>query len=248
MENENFNFALVDEIQDILANTFSANRIIGLLKFFTNNYGLHYLPIWRSYSMEDSYENKLEILSNNLTSMHSSQIVDFLLGLRNCTEVKSDTVLLQKINQLDENYDEKSSRFKMAQILLDYPENIQKVWSKCYSFFDEGNNREALDSARLTIELLIKHLVKNDKSLEKQSNDLGTWLQNHNCDSEIRNLLINSLDIYSKIQNHNVKHINNGKHIDNLNESENRLIMNLSYTILKFLTDCDKQQGIDHER
>ncbi|MDF7639283.1 hypothetical protein PT285_07700 [Lactobacillus sp. ESL0791] len=241
MENENFDFALVDEIQDRLANTLSANRIISLLKLFANDYGLDNLPIWIRYSTEDSYENKLEILSDNLTSMYSSQIVDFLLGVRSCTEVKSDAVLLQKINQLDENYDEKSSRFKMSQLLLDYPKDIQEVWSKCYSLFDNGNNREALDSARLTIELLIKYLVKNDKSLENQTNNLGNWLKEHNCDIEIRNLLIRSLDIYSKIQNHNVKHINNSKAIDNLDGSENRFIMNLSYTILKFLIDCDKK-------
>ena len=89
--------------------------------------------------------------------------------------------------------------------------------------------RNVLDDMRLSLELLLKELLHNDKSLEKQVSDLGHFLKLKGVQPEVRNMYITLFDYYSKYQNHHVKHN------DEINPNEIDFIIDLTSLFMKFL-------------
>ena len=59
---------------------------------------------------------------------------------------------------------------------------------------------------RLSLELLVKQFLGNEKSLENQISSLGTKLDQCGIPSELRNLLTKVIDYMCKYQNNYVKH------------------------------------------
>lgn len=74
--------------------------------------------------------------------------------------------------------------------------------------------RNAMDDLRLSLELLLKKVLKNDKSLENQCNDLGRFQNERGMSKEMRNMFIQLLNYYTKYQNNHVKHNNTVNTID----------------------------------
>lgn len=68
------------------------------------------------------------------------------------------------------------------------------------------NTRECLDNFRLSLELVLKEVLQNDKSLENQRIPLMKYLEQKGVSSEINALFWHVLDCYSKYQNNHVKH------------------------------------------
>jgi len=65
-------------------------------------------------------------------------------------------------------------------------------------------DRNVLDDMRLSLELLVKQILGNGKSLENQTSELGTKLRSYH--TELRNLVIKTVDYLCKYQNQYVKH------------------------------------------
>lgn len=65
-------------------------------------------------------------------------------------------------------------------------------------------DRNVLDDMRLSLELLVKQILGNGKSLENQTSELGSKLSGYH--TEIRNLVKKTVDYLCKYQNHYVKH------------------------------------------
>lgn len=78
-----------------------------------------------------------------------------------------------------------------------YKSGITKYAEKKYE-------RNVLDDMRLSLELLMKQLLGNGKSLENQIPELGTKLSRYH--TELRNFVIKNVDYLCKYQNHYVKH------------------------------------------
>lgn len=78
-----------------------------------------------------------------------------------------------------------------------YKSGITKYSEKKYE-------RNILDDMRVSLELLVKQILNNDKSLENQTAELGKRLQGYH--SELKNLIIKTIDYLCKYQNHYVKH------------------------------------------
>lgn len=80
-----------------------------------------------------------------------------------------------------------------------YRSGITKYSAKTYE-------RNVLDDMRLSLELLVKQFLGNEKSLENQISSLGTKLDQFGISSELRNLLTKVIDYMCKYQNNYVKH------------------------------------------
>ena len=65
-------------------------------------------------------------------------------------------------------------------------------------------DRNVLDDMRLTLELLVKQILGNGKSLENQTSELGRKLGSYH--TELRNLVTKTVDYLCKYQNQYVKH------------------------------------------
>lgn len=66
--------------------------------------------------------------------------------------------------------------------------------------------RNALDDLRLSLELLLKRVLGNDKSLENQMPEVGRLIKERGGSPELGNMFVKLLDYYSKYQNSYVKH------------------------------------------
>ena len=82
---------------------------------------------------------------------------------------------------------------------------------------------------RLSLELLIRELVHNEKPIEKQIQPLCELLKNKDVSDEIRNSFSKVIEYYTKYQNRYVKHNDFVK----LNEME--WIINQTSIMIQFL-------------
>lgn len=89
--------------------------------------------------------------------------------------------------------------------------------------------RNLVDNLRLALELLLKHILNNNKSLENQKNELGSYLKNKNVTGEIRSMYWTLIKYYSDYQN------NHAKHSDDVNDTEVEFILYLTGTFMRFL-------------
>lgn len=105
-------------------------------------------------------------------------------------------------------YDEATSEeLHLTSNLLGRFGKAKSIFTKaCQQYGLKDNTRECLDNFRLSIELLLKELLQNDKSLENQREPLKSYLNNKNVSSEISTLFWHVLDCFSKYQNNHVKH------------------------------------------
>ena len=93
----------------------------------------------------------------------------------------------------------------------------------------QGKERNVVDHLRLSLELLLKDIFNNGKSLENQKSDIGNYLKSRNISPEISNLLERVLDYYAKYQN------NKAKHDCAVLSSEVEFILYLTGTVMRFL-------------
>ncbi len=75
-----------------------------------------------------------------------------------------------------------------------------------YRSKDREDYRNALDDLRLSLEVLLKEVLGNEKSLENQMKSLGAFVKAKGGSEEFSNGLWKVLDWYSKYQNERVKH------------------------------------------
>lgn len=110
-----------------------------------------------------------------------------------------------------------------------YPE-AGRMYQSSMDKLNEGNfQRNLIDDLRLSIELLLKDILNNDKSLENQSSELGNYLKSRNVSVEIRNMFIKLLEYYGKYQNEYIKHD------DAVKESEIDFVINVSSSFIGLL-------------
>jgi hypothetical protein len=95
--------------------------------------------------------------------------------------------------------------------------------------------RNLLDDLRLSLETLLKLILKNGKALENQKADLGRFLKERGGSPEFRNLFQSVLAYYGSYQNAHVKHN------DDVNPEEIEVIFELTACLLKHLVRLDKK-------
>ncbi|CAM8665671.1 hypothetical protein MCEMSEM18_01413 [Comamonadaceae bacterium] len=90
--------------------------------------------------------------------------------------------------------------------LADYPES-QKLFNEAIQKHDQGVfRRNTLDDLRLALELLLRSLFCNAKSLENQMQAVGSFVRGKGGSSELANMFQKLVEYFSKYQNSYVKH------------------------------------------
>ena len=125
----------------------------------------------------------------------------------------------------------KSELVKETQHWLQAFKKPFELYNSALKKFTEGvYQRNLIDDLRLSLELLLKELLNNNKPLEKQIADVGAYQQAKGISAETTNMFNSLLDYYSKYQNKYVKHD------DNVKEKEIEFIVDLTSTFMKFIT------------
>ncbi len=113
--------------------------------------------------------------------------------------------------------------------LNDYPESLKIYEGALLKFSSKAFERNLLDDLRLSLELLLKSIFSNSKSLENQIADLGAFIQKKGGSKELGNMFQKLVDYYSKYQNTYVKHN------DDIIEEEIEFILELTSSFMKHL-------------
>ena len=86
-----------------------------------------------------------------------------------------------------------------------------------------------MDDMRFSLEMLVKDLLKNERSLENNKNDLATALKCRKVSAEFRNMVTTLVSYFCTYQNDHVKHN------DNIKENELEYTIEFTSTVMKFL-------------
>ena len=93
----------------------------------------------------------------------------------------------------------------------------------------QAYERNLLDDLRLALELLLKSLFSNNKSLENQLANIGQFIQDRQGSSQFANMFAKLLDYYCKYQNNYIKHD------DAVIEEEIEFVMEITSSFMKHL-------------
>lgn len=131
-------------------------------------------------------------------------------------------------------YSKEINLFLIAQtkeFLNPYPDAAKLYNQAITNFEKEVVERHVLDDLRLSLELLLKKVLGNQKSLENQLPVLGKHKKDKGYSPEIINMFQKILEYYAQYQNNYVKHN------DKVNSGEVELIINLTTTFMRFITN-----------
>lgn len=113
--------------------------------------------------------------------------------------------------------------------LADYPE-VLKLFNEAFSKYKaKVHLRNLLDDLRLSLEKLLQNINGNRKPLEKQSQEIGFFLNQKGTSLELNQMFVKLVDYYSTYQNRFVKHD------DAVMENEIEFIFELTASFMKLL-------------
>lgn len=113
--------------------------------------------------------------------------------------------------------------------LQSYPDSLKLYQEALSKFNNQVYQRNLLDDLRLSLELLLKSILNNGKSLENQLSEIGTFIQAKNGSKELNNMFVKLIDYYSKYNNSYVKHD------DAVIGNEIEIIFEITSSFMKFL-------------
>lgn len=113
--------------------------------------------------------------------------------------------------------------------LQDYPDSLKLFDEALQKYQNKVFERNLLDDIRLSLELLLKTILENDKSLENQLSEIGKFIQDKKGSKELTNMFVKLIDYFAKYQNTYVKHN------DAVIESEIEFIYEMTCSFMKLL-------------
>lgn len=110
-----------------------------------------------------------------------------------------------------------------------YPDSLDLYEKALQKYELQTYERNLLDDLRLALELLLKSLFSNSKSLENQLPLIGQFIKSKNGSNEFANMFSKLLDYYSKYQNNYIKHD------DAVIDEEIEFVMEITSSFMKHL-------------
>jgi len=121
--------------------------------------------------------------------------------------------------------------------LISYPKVQKSFKSALGKYQDKIYQRNLIDDLRLSLELLFKEILNNNKSLENQEKLLSEYLEQKNVPKELNNMYWKLIDYYAKYQN------NYAKHEDKVDSSEIEFVIYLTGTFMRFLMTLEDSKN-----
>jgi len=87
-----------------------------------------------------------------------------------------------------------------------YPSALTAFENALVQSSDLAEQREVLDSLRVSLENFVRQLLGNRKSLENNKENLLKWMNDHETNTETRNMMRELFQFYCNYQNNHVKH------------------------------------------
>ena len=206
----------IETAGDILGSTekgLSGSKIASLFAAYAVDYNVD-IP-YPSYSFPASVPNKRHALKKNLSSFDPKQQFKIIKELcehselKDLSEVKDIKIkLLTRFKSLNTDID------TVNEILVDetrfwldgYTKSLEQYNNALEKYKGNIFERNLLDDLRLSLELLVKDILENSKSLENQFSDIGLFIKSNNGSKELANMFVKLVEYFTKYQNEYVKH------------------------------------------
>ena len=180
---------------------------------------------------------KMDKLKRAILCFSSGQQVEIIRDLCLLRQFDDDKEIKEVLHLLTKRYgylfDNTISQTELIRKtkhwLSSFPDSLKEYESALTKFEGGIFERNTLDDMRLALELLVKDLLSNNKSLENQITDIGAMLKNAGVSKEIRNMVIQIINYYTDFHNNHVKHN------DEINGNELEYVIELTSVIMKFL-------------
>lgn len=231
----------IQKAADILGDTnngLSASQIASLCAAYAVDFNVDIPYITTPFSQDGSVLNKRTALKLNLDKFSPEQQFKIIKELcehdifKENIEVKNLKVqLLTRYGKLNKDAEAVNETLidETRHWLNDYPDSLRIYEGALLKFNSKAFERNLLDDLRLSLELLLKTIFNNGKSLENQIADLGAFIQSKGGSKELSNMFQKLVDYYSKYQNTYVKHN------DDIIEEEIEFILELTSSFMKHL-------------
>ena len=167
--------------------------------------------------LDEKKINAVRLFIEKLSFVKKANVYEKRSLGKNITVYPKHICTLQELQVELENalnaYFEDSNEFKSTNYVLNldgfleqYP-SAYKHYISAKEKYEKGvYTRNVLDDMRLSLELLLKNILKNNMPLEKQKEFIGKYLKDKGSSSEVRNLFQTVLYYYMCYQNNHVKH------------------------------------------
>ncbi len=233
--------AFLEYVCNIVADTNNGLTGSEIIKY-CNKYAIEYnisIPVdnieMLKTTHKDFISNKRIALKKNLEVFSLEQqleIIKFLCSLPKFSSNNEIGELLIKMNLRFKNYNNQELNKNINETkhwLSNYPKSL-KLYNEALQKYEQGiYQRNILDDMRLSLELLLKTLLNNEKSLENQFQLIGKEFKNKSVSTEVTHLFNKLLTYYSDYQNHYIKHN------DIVKTNEIELLINQTNTLMIFL-------------
>ncbi len=215
---EKISLAFLQYAADILGDT---NRGLPGAKFMKalNGYAVEYdvdLPVPR---LEGVGINKRNALLRNVEAFSPPQqyVILKALARHSSFPLLPNTEREELIHRLVTRYGHLDPHDAPAEVNLalieetkhwldGYPQSLALYETALQKYELQSYERNLLDDLRLALELLLKSLFSNDKSLENQLANIGKFIKARKGSNEFANMFVKLLDYYAKYQNNYIKH------------------------------------------
>lgn len=180
--------------------------------------------------------NKRTALKQNLEAFSGAQQFRIISDLCGHTKLK-DIDVIKKLN-IDlftryPKFNELPTELESEIIdttkhwLSGYPDSLKLYEQAIIKHSARAYERNLIDDLRLSLELLIKAILNNGKSLENQLQDLGTYIRSKGGSKEYINMFVKLIEYYSKYNNTYIKHE------DEVNSNEIEFIIELTSCFMR---------------
>ncbi|MBX8537205.1 hypothetical protein K5D33_21105 [Pseudomonas cichorii] len=226
---------------DILGDTnkgLSGAKLMKELNGYAVEYDVH-LPVPR---LEGTTINKRTVLLRNIEAFSSSQQYVILKALvrHSSFPLLISTEREELIHRLVMRYGHLDPHDAPAEVNLalieetkhwldGYPQSLDLYEKALQKYELQTYERNLLDDLRLALELLLKSLFSNNKSLENQLANIGQFIKERKGSSEFANMFTKLLDYYCKYQNNYIKHD------DAVIEEEIEFVIEITSSFMKHL-------------
>lgn len=231
----------IQSATDILGDTgtgLTSSQIVKLCAAYAIDFNINIPYTSLPFPTDGSVPNKRTALKKNLDKFSPEQQFKIIKELCELEQFKGNLKIKDLKLKLVTRYGHLNTELdSINEILIDetrhwlndYPESLKQYQSALDKFKGDIFERNLLDDLRLSLELLLKQIFKNDKSLENQLSDLGNFINSKNGSKELGNMFQKLVEYFAKYQNSYVKHN------DKVIEEEIEFVFEITSSFMKHL-------------
>ncbi|WP_456105321.1 hypothetical protein [Prevotella sp.] len=244
MDKEKITDAFITEAANILGDTdngFTSFEISRCLLPYATKYNRDIPHTTPPFKKKDGtlVSNKRTALRENLQCFSNEELYIIIRDLCELQKFQDNQNVLDLKMKLFRDYSTLAPVGEIEEEIIGEPSHWLEIYHDAFLHYNKSYRkykshdaqlvRNTLDDARLALELLLKAILGNEKSLENQKSKLGEFIAQKGGTKEFSNMFRLLLNHYSNYQNNRIKHN------ENIAEAEITFIFELTTVFMRQL-------------